>query len=123
MKFAFEIKTEPVTQAPIIVAVVTFSSGSLATIAIYAQSLPGSVICTVVLAFVVYLALWFSPRERQKKGNHNMDPVEEAPFPPPAPAAVAPPPGPTAASFSGPTVFVLSPLPGNPYDEDRYFYS
>jgi len=39
MKFAFEIKTEPVTQASIIVAVVAFSSGSLATIAIYAQSL------------------------------------------------------------------------------------
>ena len=52
-----------------------------------------------------------------------MDPVEEAPFSPPAPAAVTPPPGPTAASFSGPTVFVLSPLPGNPYDVDRYFYS
>ncbi len=52
-----------------------------------------------------------------------MDSVEEAPFPPPAPAAVAPPPGPTAASFSGPTVFVLSPLPGNPYGVDRYFYS
>ena len=43
-----------------------------------------------------------------------MDPIEEAPFPPPAPAA---------ASVSGPKVFVLSPLPGNPYDVDRYFYS
>ena len=46
----------------IIVAVVAFSSGSLATIAIYAQSPPVSVICSVVLAFVVYLALRFSPR-------------------------------------------------------------
>ena len=62
MKFAFEIKTEPVTQASIIVAVVAFSSGSLATIAISAQSPPVSVICSVVLAFVVYLALRFSPR-------------------------------------------------------------
>ena len=62
MKFAFEIKTEPVTQASIIVAVIAFSSGSLATIAIYAQSPPVSVICSVVLAFVVYLALRFSPR-------------------------------------------------------------
>ena len=61
MKFTFKIKTEPVTQAAIIVAVVAFSSGSLATIAIYAQSLPISVICTVILAFVVYLALRFSP--------------------------------------------------------------
>jgi hypothetical protein len=40
MKFAFEIKTEPVTQASIILAVVAFLSGSLATIAIYAQSRP-----------------------------------------------------------------------------------
>ena len=62
MKFAFEIKTEPVTQAAIIIAVVAFSSGFLAMIAIYAQSPPVSVIYTVVLAFVVYLALRFSPR-------------------------------------------------------------
>ena len=62
MKFAFEIKTEPVTQASVIVAVIAFSSGSLATIAIYAQSPPVSVICSVVLAFIVYLALRFSPR-------------------------------------------------------------
>ena len=52
-----------------------------------------------------------------------MDPIEEAPFPPPAPAAASPPPVPAAASVSGPMVFVLSPLPGNPYDVDRYFYS
>jgi hypothetical protein len=62
MKFAFEIKTKPVTQAAIIIAVVAFSSGFLATITIYAQSPPVSVVCTVVLAFVVYLALRFSPR-------------------------------------------------------------
>jgi hypothetical protein len=57
MKFAFEIKTEPVTQVAIIVTVVAFSSGSLATAAIYAQSLPVSIICLVVLAIIVYLAL------------------------------------------------------------------
>jgi hypothetical protein len=38
MKFAFEIKTKPVTQATIIFAVVPFSSGSLALIAVYLQS-------------------------------------------------------------------------------------
>ena len=43
--------------------------------------------------------------------------------PPPTPAAVAPPPAPAAASLSGPKIFVLSPLPGNKYDVDRYFYS
>jgi hypothetical protein len=57
MKFAFEIKTEQVTPAAIIVAVVAFSSGSLTTVAIYAQSLPVSIICSVVLAIIAYLAL------------------------------------------------------------------
>jgi len=57
-----------------------------------------------------------------------MDPAEDLPpppafFPPPAPAAVAPSPIPAAASLSGPKIFVLSPLPGNKYDVDRYFYS
>jgi hypothetical protein len=66
MKFAFEIKTEPVTQAAIIVAVVAFSSGSLATVAVYAQSPPVSAICSVVLAIIVYLALRFSPCSRQQ---------------------------------------------------------
>jgi hypothetical protein len=62
MKFAFEIKTKPVTQAAIIVAVVAFSSGSLATVAVYTQSPPVSAICSVVPAIIVYLALRFSPR-------------------------------------------------------------
>jgi len=62
MKFAFEIKTVPVTQAAIIVAIVAFSSGSLPTVAIYAQSQPVSAICSVVLDIIVYLALRFSPR-------------------------------------------------------------
>ncbi len=62
MKFAFEIKTEPVTQAAIIVTVVACSSGSLATVTVYAQSPPVSIICLVVLAIIVYLALRFSPR-------------------------------------------------------------
>ena len=61
MKFAFEIKTKPVTQAAIIVALVTFSSRSLAMVAVYAQSPPVSIICLVVLAIIVYLALRFSP--------------------------------------------------------------
>jgi hypothetical protein len=62
MKFAFEIKTEPVTQAAVIVAVIAISSGSLATIAVYAQSPPVSVTCTVALAVIVYLDLHFSSR-------------------------------------------------------------
>ena len=62
MKFAFEIKTEPVTQATIVIAVVAFSSGSLTTVAVYSQSPTVSIICSVLLAIIVYLALRFSPR-------------------------------------------------------------
>jgi hypothetical protein len=62
MKFAFKIKTEPVTQASIILATVAFSSGLFATIAIYAQSPHVSIICSVILAFIVYLVLRFAPR-------------------------------------------------------------
>jgi hypothetical protein len=50
-----------VTQAAIIVAIVAFSSGSLATIAIYANSPTISTFCVVVLAIVIYLALHFLP--------------------------------------------------------------
>jgi hypothetical protein len=53
MKFAFKIKIEPVTQATIIVAVGTFSSGSLALIATYSQSPLVSAFCAVVLAVIV----------------------------------------------------------------------
>jgi hypothetical protein len=59
MKFAFEIKTETVTQAAVIVAVIAFSSGFLATIAVYAQSPTISVTCAVALAIIVCLALRF----------------------------------------------------------------
>jgi hypothetical protein len=61
MILVFEIKTEPVTQAGIIVAIVAFSSGSLALIATYSQSPLVSVFCKIVLAVVVYLALRFAP--------------------------------------------------------------
>jgi hypothetical protein len=61
MKFAFEIKTELVTQASIIVAVVAFSSGSLASIAIYSQSPLVSASCAVVLAVIVYSSLRLAP--------------------------------------------------------------
>jgi hypothetical protein len=62
MKFALEIKTELVTQATIIIGVVAFSSGSLATIAIYLSSAPAGIICVIVLAVIVYLALRLAPR-------------------------------------------------------------
>ena len=57
-----------------------------------------------------------------------MDPSEDFPpppafFPPPAPVAAAPPRASTAASLIGPRIFVLSPLTGNKYEVDRYFYS
>ncbi len=61
MKLVFEIKTEPVTQATIIVAVVAFSSGSLASIAIYSQSTLVSIFCAIVLAVIVYSTLCLAP--------------------------------------------------------------
>jgi hypothetical protein len=61
MKFAFEIKMEPVTQAAIVVAIDAFSSGSLATIAIYTNNQTVTTFCAVALAVVVYLALHFLP--------------------------------------------------------------
>jgi hypothetical protein len=62
MKLVFEIKTKPVTQATIIVAVVAFPSGLLALIAIYSQSPLVSVFCAIVLAVIIYLALCLNPR-------------------------------------------------------------
>jgi hypothetical protein len=61
MKFYLEIKIELVTQATIIIAIVAFSSSSLTTIAIYAQTPSASTFCTVILVVTVYLALCFSP--------------------------------------------------------------
>ncbi len=63
-----------------------------------------------------------------KKNNIIMDPIEDLPpppafSPPPAPSAIAPPPAPAAAFHSGTKIFVLSPLPSNKYDVDRYCYS
>ena len=62
MKLVFEIKTEPVTQATIIIAIVTVSSGSLVSIAIYAQNTSVSIFCSVALAVIVYIALRLAPR-------------------------------------------------------------
>ncbi len=45
MKFVFEIKTEPVTQAAIIIAIITVPSRSLAMIVIYSLSPPVCIFC------------------------------------------------------------------------------
>jgi hypothetical protein len=57
----FKINTEPVTQASIIVAVVAFSSCSLAFTAIYSQSPSVCVFCGIMLAVIVYSALCLAP--------------------------------------------------------------
>ena len=63
MKLVFEIKTEPVTQASIIIAVlVAFSSDALALIAAYSESPSVCVACAIILAVIVYLALRLAPR-------------------------------------------------------------
>ncbi len=61
MKLVFKIKTEPVTQATIIIGVVAFASGSLAMIAIYIDSKIAGIICTIVLGFILCLALRLAP--------------------------------------------------------------
>jgi hypothetical protein len=48
-------------QAPIIIGVVAFSSGSLAMIAVYLGSPLAGVVCMVVLVVIVYLALHLAP--------------------------------------------------------------
>ncbi len=61
MKFTFKIKTEPVTQATVFIGVITFTSGSLVTIAIYVDTPLASISCAVALAVIVYLALCLAP--------------------------------------------------------------
>jgi hypothetical protein len=61
MKLVFDIKTEPVAQATIIIGVVAFASGSLATIAIYVDSPITGIICAIVLAIILYVALHLAP--------------------------------------------------------------
>ncbi len=61
MKLVFEVKTEPVTQAAIAVAIVTVSSGSLVLIAVYLQNTTVCIFCSIVLAITVYTALCLAP--------------------------------------------------------------
>ena len=63
MKFILEVKTKLVTQAAIIIAIVTvsFGSGSLASIAIYSQNMTVCIVCSIVLAITVYTALCLAP--------------------------------------------------------------
>ena len=61
MKFAFEIKTEPVTQAAVIVSVIAFALGSLVTITIYVDTPLAGISCAMALAVIVYLALRLAP--------------------------------------------------------------
>ena len=61
MKLVFKVKTEPVTQVTIIIGVIAFASGSLATIEIYVDSPIADIICAAVLAIIVYLALCLTP--------------------------------------------------------------
>jgi hypothetical protein len=53
MKFAFKIKTEPMTQAAVIIGVIAFALGSLVTIAIYVDSPIVGISCAVALVVIV----------------------------------------------------------------------
>jgi hypothetical protein len=61
MKLVFEVKTEPVAQAAIIVVIVTVSSGSLASIVISSQNTMVCNFCSIVLTVTVYTALRLAP--------------------------------------------------------------
>ncbi len=61
MKFAFEIKTGPVTQVAIIIGIVAFALGSLMLIAIYLGSPLAGIVYAIVLAIIIYLALRLAP--------------------------------------------------------------
>jgi hypothetical protein len=61
MKFAFKIKTEPITHAAIIIGLVAFSSRSLMTIVVYLSTPSACIICAIILAVIVYLALHLAP--------------------------------------------------------------
>jgi hypothetical protein len=63
MKFSFEIKTKLVTQATIIIiGIIAFASSSLASIAIYLGSPLAGIVCAMILAIIVYLALRLAHR-------------------------------------------------------------
>jgi hypothetical protein len=61
MKFVFKIKTKPMTQASIIIAIVAVSLGSLELIVIYFQSFFVCIFCAVVLTIIVYVVLRLAP--------------------------------------------------------------
>jgi hypothetical protein len=57
MKFTFKIMTKPVTQTAIIISIILFSSGSLATIDSSLGTPLAGIVCNIKLAVMVYLAL------------------------------------------------------------------
>jgi hypothetical protein len=61
MKFAFRIKAEPITQAAIIIGIIAFSSGSLASVVVYLGTPSAGIVCAIVLAVIVYLTLRLAP--------------------------------------------------------------
>ncbi len=57
MKFDFEIKTESTLRALVVIAIVAFSSGSLASIAVALGDPLTGQFCALVLVVIVFLAL------------------------------------------------------------------
>ena len=116
---------EPVTQAAIIVP----SSRSPPDLSRRPPSMPRTrPLASSARSTSPLLSTWHCVSLPANVTKKKLDPSKDFPpppafFPPPAPAAVAPPPASTAASLIGPRIFVLSPLPGNKYEVDRYFYS
>jgi hypothetical protein len=118
MKFAFEIKTVPVTWAAVIMGIVTFASGSLGTIAIYVDTPLAGIFCAVCPGGNCLPCS--TPCSLLIVASCNFC---DGPIGPPLPlsgtmergaADAAPPP-------VVPLVFQVSPLPGST-DREEYFY-
>jgi hypothetical protein len=115
MKFAFKIKTEPVTQAAIIIGVIAFASGFLATIAIYINTPLTGIICAVVLAIILYLTLQTCSLLIIASCNFTMEPVHPTGAPLGGQLALAP-------TLVTPLVLQILPLPGLS-DQEEFFYN
>ena len=59
MKFDFEIKTDSTLCALVAISIVAFSSGSLASIAVYLSNPLTAQLCALVLMAIVFLTLGY----------------------------------------------------------------
>jgi hypothetical protein len=103
------------TQAAIIISVIAFASGSLATIAIYVDSPIVGISCAVALVVIVYFALCLDPCSLSYPAISLMEPSLPVGAPMGGMCNIA---SPTVV----PLVLQVSPLPGSS-DREDFFYN